>query len=219
MSGQGIFNVVVVARNFNPTFFSQLWFLKIEVFPEGDLKDNFIYTPMAVSLTTPEVAFLAVPDRIQLGFAGDKPNYSKLIDRILGAIVQKLPHTPFQAVGFNMTWNLLAKNSDEFSRVNRQLFLSSENPLAKSSAEADCRFGFYLSKNLAMGRMRLDIKPMIAAPVGTVGTEGLQLNFNFNRDLQEESKIEVILEFLQSWDMALSLSSDMVKAVGRTWSS
>jgi hypothetical protein len=151
-----------------------------------------------------------------LGFVGANPNYSKLIDRILGAIVQKLPHTPFQAVGFNMTWNLLAKNSDEFSKINRQLFLSSENPLAKSSAEADCRFGFYLSKNLAMGRMRLDIKPIIAAPVGN---EGLQLNFNFSRDLQEESKIDVILEFFRSWDMALSLSSDMVNAVGETWSS
>lgn len=215
MSGQGIFNVVVVARNFNPTIFSQLWFLKNEIFSEGDLKDNFIYTPMAVSLTTSEVAFLAVPDRIQLGFVGDKPDYGKLIDHILGAIVQKLPHTPFQAVGFNLTWNLLAKNSDEFPKVNRQLFLSSENPLSKSSAEADCRFGFYLSKSLAMGRMRLDIKPMIAA---AVGSEGLQLSFNFNRDLQEESKIDVILEFLRSWDMALSLSSDMVKVVGRTWS-
>ena len=212
---QGNFNVVVVAKTFNPTIFSQLWLLRNEIFPEEHLKNDFIYTPMAVSVTTPEVGFLAVPGRIQLSFVGETPNYRALIDKTIGAIVQVLPHTPFHAVGFNMVWNLTAKNSDDFSTINRRLFLSPENPLTKSSDDPDCRFGFYLSKNLAIGRMRLDIKPLIAT---ATKVEGLQLIFNFNRDLQEEDKIDQILDFLKSWDMAISLSSDMVNAVGDSWS-
>lgn len=175
---------------------------------------------MAVNLTTPEIAFLAVPDRIQLSFANENVNCSGLIKRIMGGIVTVLPHTPFHAVGFNFTWILLANKQDEFPQTLRKLFLSADNPLSRFCDGEDCRFGFYISRNLNIGRLRLDLKPIMANPAIAGGDlrEGLQLTFNIHRDLSDDNKVERILEFLNEWDSSFSLAQQMTEGVGSGWS-
>lgn len=209
-------SVVVVARNFNPTIFTQLWLVRHNIFTEKEVQENFIFTPMAVNLTTPDCAFLAIPDRIQLGFINDTVDQPKLIDRTLGQIVSLLPETPFTAVGFNLGWTLSPKIPDEFAKINRKYFLSSEDPLAKFFQESSCRFGSYFSKDVAMGRLRLDIKPVIV-PATSGSSDALQLAFNFNLDLKEGDKPKQVLEFLASWNTALSISSEMVETIGAGW--
>jgi hypothetical protein len=217
MSRAGSYNVVIVARNFNPTIFTQLWLVNQEIFSKHEVEQNYIFTPMAVNLTTEEVSFIAVPDRIQLGFINDKVDFHRLIDRILVKIVTRLPHTPFQAVGFNLAWLLSSNTPETFEKINREYFLSPHNPLLRYFSEKNCRFGGYLSKDVPIGRMRLDIKPLtVASPSGT--SEALQLAFNFTRDLRDDDKLSQIINFLASWDTALSMSKEMMETSGKGWS-
>jgi len=216
MRSQGAYNVVIVARNFNPTIFSQLWLVKHEIFSEKDVQEQFVFTPMVVSVTTPEVNFLGVPDRIQLGFANDKLDSQGVIERILGRIVKELPHTPFQAIGFNLAWTISPKNPKEFQKLNKTFCPPKNNPLTKYFVEPDCRHGSYLSKNVPMGQLRLEIKPVIV-PDSPSSSEAIQLAFNFNRDLPEGSKPSQIHEFLASWDDAFSMSLGMVEAIDKEW--
>jgi len=209
----GQHNIVIVAGNFNPTIFTQLWLVKHEVFSPEDVQANFVFTPMAVNISTQEISFLAVPDRIQLGFLNEKVNFQKLIQKTLVRIVRELHHTPFQAVGFNFAWNLSLENPKEFGKLNRKLFLSPGNPLAKYFDEEPCRFGSYLSKNVDMGRLRLDIKPILASTKDS-SYECLHFAFNYNLTLKEEDKSKQIIEFLGSWDKAFSMSTEMLKTIG-----
>ncbi|OAI43880.1 hypothetical protein AYO43_09740 [Nitrospira sp. SCGC AG-212-E16] len=167
---------------------------------------------MAVSLTTQDIAFLAVAERIQLSFLSETVNHSGEISRILAKIVKALPHTPFQAVGFNFVWALPAKDKSQFTEINRRFFLSKENPIAHDFASEDCRFGSYFSKDIPMGRLRLEIRP-----ISQTGTEGLQLAFNFNRELQEGDSGERISEFLGKWADASGIANGMRNAIGGGW--
>ena len=79
---------------------------------------------------------------------------------MVGRIASELPHTPFQAVGFNMGWVLFPLNQKELDSWERQSFLAERNPLAKFFKEKNSHFGCYLSKDFKMGRLKLDIKPV-----------------------------------------------------------
>lgn len=202
-----------------------MWLSKQRIFSDQEVENNFVYTPMAVNLTTPDIAFLAVPDRIQLGFVSESANRLDLIKQIMGGIVKALPHTPFHAVGFNFTWILLASNQDEFQKTHKKLFLSANNPLGRFFDDEDCRFGFYASRELDIGRLRLDIKPVIYNPPTAGGEikegaarEGLQLTFNVHRDISGDNKAESILKFLDGWASSLSIAEQMTEQAGIGWS-
>lgn len=210
-------NIVIVARNFNPTIFSQLWLVSQAIFSEKEVEGNYIFTPIAVNLNTPDFAFLAVPDRIQLSFPNDQVNFKALRDRIFVSIVKKLPHTPYQAIGFNFSWLLFPKDPEDFEEISRKIFVSSSNPISKYFTSKGSRFGAYISKDVPMGRLRLEIKPTLAAsPSGQ--KEGLHLAFNFTLELKEGGKDLQILQFFDQWDAAHSMASEMTTEMGQGWS-
>ena len=212
-------NIVVVARNFNPTIFSQLWLVNQAIFSEKELAENYIFTPIAVNLNTPDFAFLAVPDKIQLSFPSDKVDFKALSNRIFGGIIKKLPHTPYQAIGFNLSWILFPQNPDKFVEISRKIFVSPSNPIARHFTSTGSRFGTYLSKDVPMGRLRLDIKPVSATPPPSgEQKEGLHLTFNFTLDLKEGGKDLQILRFFDQWDAAHAIASEMTTEMGLGWS-
>lgn len=211
-------NVVIVAKNFNPTIFSQLWLVKHGVFSEKEVEGNFVFTPIAVNLNTSDLAFLAVPDRIQLSFPNDQVDFKSLLNRILVKIVKELPHTPYQAIGFNMSWVLQPKDAEEFEKISRQIFVSSGNPISKHFSRKGSRFGAYLSTDVSMGRLRLEIKPT-TAPSSSGSQECLHLAYNFTRDLKDEQKDLQILDFIEQWNTAHSIASEITEEMGQGWSS
>ena len=211
-------NVVIVARNFNPTIFSQLWLVKHGIFSEKEVEENFVLTPIAVNLNTSEFAFLAVPDRIQLSFPNDQVDFKSLINRTLVNIIIKLPHTPYQAIGFNFSWILHPKDAEDFEKISRQVFVSSGNPISKHFISKGSRFGAYMSTDVPMGRLRLEIKPTMG-PSSAGSQECLHLAYNFTRDLKDEQKDLQIMDFFKQWDIAHSMALEITEEMGKGWSS
>lgn len=221
MPEAGPLNAVVVATNLNPSIFSQLWLIKHNIFQANDFENNdkCVFTPIAVNVITEECNFTAVPERVQLDFSANVSTHKSLLMRTLGTIVKELPHTPYTAVGFNFNWRLWPANHGEFAKINRTLFLAKDNPLAKIFSQDDCRFGSYLSKNVQLGRLRLEIKPIfLPTPKEPDRTEALQLTFNFNLDLRSENRPQEIIDFLGFWDSAHDTAVDIVTALGQGWS-
>lgn len=211
-------NVVIVARNFNPTIFSQLWLVRQAIFSEKEIEGNFVFTPIAVNLSTDEFSFLAVPDRIQLSFPNDTVDFKSLIDRILVNIVKKLPHTPYQAVGFNFSWVLFPTNADDFERLSKTILVSTDNPISKHFTNKGSRFGAYMSADVSIGRLRLEIKPT-TGPSSSGNQECLHLAYNFTRDLKEDGRELQVLEFFDQWNSAHSMASKMTEEMEKGWSS
>ncbi len=221
MPEEGLFNTVIVANNLNPSIFSQLWLVKNGVFAETEFDQSkpLIFTPMAVNVATRELELMVLPQMLQATFVQKNVDYERLLKKTLGTIANLLPHTPYQAVGFNLIWNLRPKDPVEYKKIDRAIFLSKDNPLHKSFGEDNCRFGGYFSKDVSMGRLRLNIAP-VTLPFSkeTTPIEGLQLTFNFNHDLTEQNRAGEIFNFLGYWSSAHKMAQEMVADVGKGWS-
>jgi len=214
-------NVVIVATNLNPSIFSQLWLVNNGILSAKDFEENrkAVFTPVAMSVSAQEFEFMVVPERLQISFSRKPEGDENLLTKTIGKIVELLPHTPYNAIGFNFGWLLKPTNPERFGQVTRELFLPQNSPLSAFFSEPDCRYGVYLSKNVRMGRLRLEIKPNILhSSDRTRQEEFLRLSFNFNLDLVGDNKVRDILNFLGNWKSAHGTSSEMAAAAGRGWS-
>ena len=211
------FNVVLAATNLNPSIFSLLWLVKQKIFSEAEIQtEGSVFTPFTVNVVAPGLSLTVIPDRLQLGFlpAEEDAEVALKIQRVVGKIASELPHTPFQAVGFNMGWVLLPLDQKELDSWERKSFLAERNPLAKFFKEKNSHFGCYLSKDFKMGRLKLDIKPVTLVDA----TKSLQAAFNFHLDLTADEPVKQIHEFLALWDGAYTQAKEMVRELGKGWS-
>lgn len=197
-------NAVIVATNFNPSVFSQYWFLKNDLFKPEDFvsPETQAFTPLAVQFQTPNLEFLVISDRVQVNLKIENEDYQNLVSQTLGKVADILPHTPFRAIGFNMNWRVGKLSNEAFGVIDRKVFFKYDNNIFDSYfTEPDCRFGSYLSKDFRGGRLRLTITPIrVAGNKETNPHEGLDLNFNFNFNLVEEKRVIQIHENINSWN-------------------
>ena len=205
-------NVVLVARQFNPTIFSQTWLTRHGLVSEDDFSNGAesLFTPPVVQVRSREFVLLVLPEQLQFAPDAAVEDQGKLVLEKVGTIVTLLPETPYTAVGLNYHWHLVPERA-HIARVCRALFFRT-NPLYECFDQDDARFGGYLSKDVFGGRLKLDIKPI---RVGTPAEmeERLQLAFNFHADLSRENPVDQIREMLGSWDRAKDHARQIVSGV------
>jgi hypothetical protein len=206
-------NIVLIAKNLNPSIFSQLWLVKQGIIFENEFKQGSFFTPPAVNILTEVFSLLVVPERLQLAFFKHEHEW-EIAKRVIGVVVESLPHTPYTAIGFNFNWSIEPGNEKEFPSNLKRLFLSGKNPLAKDFDVDDARFGIYMSKNIIDMRLKLDIKPVIMT--SPVNKEFLQLNFNFHKDVKDDA-VRIIIETLSNFTIAADMSKEMVVEVSKGW--
>lgn len=209
------YNVVVVAQNLNPSIFTQLWLVKQGIFSEDEFKQGSFFTPAAVNILTDSANLLVVPDRLQLTFLKQELQ-QEVAKKVIGTVVETLPHTPYTAIGFNFNWIIEPEDDKEFPATLRRLFLPDKNPLAGTFDSNDARFGIYMSKNTITMRLKLDIKPFIVTSPAIGKKEVLQLNFNFHKDVKGED-VKIIIETLDKFTIAAEISKEIAGEVSKGW--
>lgn len=75
-----------------------------------------------------------------------------------------------------------------------------------------------MSTDVPMGRLRLEIKPT-TGPSSSGSQECLHMAYNFTRDLKDEQKELQIMDFIEQWDTAHSMASEITEEMGKEWSS
>jgi len=203
-------NVVVVARQFNPSIITQYWLIKNRIFSEEEFSSECVFSPFIADIRTNQFDLLIVPERLQFTpkVENSEIEYS-LIESKMGNIIKKLPHTPFIALGFNFIWNIDTE-ADQQTKVSRKLFFKNDSTLYKNFDTDDANFGSYMSRNILGCRLRLNIKPVrLLAEQRNL----LQCTFNFQLDLPDEEKHSVILRFLPNWTKAKEKSYEIVNCV------
>lgn len=199
---------VVVASSFNIPIFSQLWLSRNQIFRDDEFTPDSVYSPAAVNIPAANFEFLALPERIQLvikdlGLAND------LISRIIGGIVDKLPHTPFAAIGLNFNYLLEAKEAQLFSDIVKQLFMCSSNPLIEEFNSGNPLFGGYASKDMFDARIKLDMKPIIKD-----GRQYLLMNFNVHKDSRDSQTIK---DVISNWSTVHAYIESLVGKVNQVF--
>jgi len=191
---------VLVAQQFNPTIVRDHWLIKHGLVAEDDFEGGCTYTDAFVNVQSKEFDLLVVPNQLQFLPKVPPDEQQALLVEKIGAIVEKLPHTPYTGIGLNFTWHLVPED-DSIEALSRRLFFVSENPLCKAFDVEDARFGAYFSKDAFGRRLKLDIKPVIAMKDGN-RFNLIQFGFNFHRDIEkeEEESVSIIRDSLQIWE-------------------
>ena len=209
-------NAVVVARQFNPTIFSQLWLLRNEFATEDDFQGESIFTPGFVQVRAEGYVLLVLPEQLQFSPLPMDGRHGEVVSDKVGKIVQRLPETPYVAVGLNFNWQVDIEDADEFVAFSRALFFRT-NPLYAQFDQADARFGGYLSKEMFGGRLKLDMKPV---PVGPPSerVERLLFAFNIHKDVGRDNSVQEIQQMVGRWNDALDQTSEIVASLeGWQW--
>lgn len=183
-------NAVLVAESINLNIFQPLWLIDNEIISRAEIESGTSFnTPVAVSISTSTFDLLIVPERIQLTLKNNKDNAKNDIQRIIGGIVNKLPHTPYSAIGLNFNYTLTSNDQEDFVKKSKELFMVDTNPLVSEFNTDDVRAGMYTSKDMFGSRLRLDIKPII----NNERNEAIQVNYNIHRNVTTSTEIEDII--------------------------
>jgi len=207
-------NVVVVANQFNPSVFSQLWLTKHGLATEEEVGgEDCAFTNVFAQVITPRFALVVAPNLLQLMVRPGVEDQQKLVEEKIGKVVELLPHTPFSAVGLNFRYHAKPEKADVHS-LTRGLFFVEHSPLHRAFDMPDAMFGGYLSKNVLGCRLRLDVKPVFAPlEEGSPPEDLLLLGFNFHHDLSQTTGGDAIRTAVAKWNEALSEAQRIADAV------
>ncbi|HHJ17600.1 MAG TPA: hypothetical protein ENJ80_12965 [Gammaproteobacteria bacterium] len=182
-------NVVLIANTFNLPIFHQVWLIDNDIITKDEFAaGESFFTPVAVNVRAPSYNFLIVPERAQVAFNSDFENSLPVIQRVIGGIASKLPHTPYTAMGLNFEYRIGHKDPKYLAATYRDVFLCKNNPLVTEFSSEDTMTGLYVSKDMFGARLKLDIKPIIAD-----GNNMLQLVFNTHLELSDTSEIHRLI--------------------------
>ncbi len=199
------FNIVVIARNLNPTLFNQHWLIINEFVTQEELsKGGSIFTDDTVQINADK--FVLTVTQQQMIFVPKLLSDISSEIEVLKRIIEKIPETPFSAVGINFTYQILENEPSASSIFDyaRKLFYNGELNLYKQHfSDASCNFGAYLSKNVegvSDARLKLNI-----LPINDMADDGpdkrLQLHFNYHLEYNISiDKAEKIVSFLSKYD-------------------
>ena len=201
-------NAVIVADKFNPSIINQLWLVKNGILIEEDFQEGSIITPLIVQIKSREFTLMVMPEQLQFSPTNETETESDVVYQKVGRIIEKLPHTPFIALGLNFTWYINPEDI-EMGDFTRSIFYR-DTGLYREFDTKDARFGGYLSKDVFGFRLKLDIKP-ISKKIGKEAQDILRFGFNFHHDLRNENKVEEMLDLLKIWKDSKILTSKIVK--------
>lgn len=207
--------LVVTAQSFNPSIFSQVWLVREVGINEKCFAGTTVVTPQAAQHELSNMQMLVIPARLQVTVKPGDDDAALSAAKLVTKIVEKLPHTPYQAVGMNFDYLLTFASTEEFIAKDRALFLTQTTPLKGFFDLPDARYGGYFSRNLGDVRLKLDIKPR--GPSGEVGVgEHLMLNFNFHLALSngtDRPSWERVAETLGRWAEFRDLTKQLLKDI------
>jgi len=202
---------VVIRAQFNISIFNQFWLVEKGIFSQIDFQENpYTFTPLISQGESKFFHLTVVPDRLILNIKPDAEKVQKIISDKTVKIVEELPHLRYTAIGFNH--NYICTSEDNVENVSRALFFSENKPLSKIFDTPDARYGAYYSKDFLGCRLKLDFKPVDYVK-DEILEAGIRCNFNYHLQLNDNSKIQDIIEFLNRWEEMVKETNIILKAL------
>jgi len=102
-------NIVVLARNYNPSIVSKEWLYEKSIVKEA--VTSFIHTPPLSVVETQQISFVLDENRLQISLKNITTENMEILPKISADFASYLPETPFVAVGFNYKYHISKENS------------------------------------------------------------------------------------------------------------
>ena len=161
-------NIVILARNYNPSIVSKEWLYEKNIVREA--VTNFIHTPPLSVVETERISFVIDENRLQISLKSVTTESVEALPKIATGFVSCLPGTPFVAVGFNYTYYIPKENS----RL-KTLFALDDTKLKELFSE-NCEVGLIASFPFKEFVVRM------SAPPAKGEATRITIDFNFHSD-------------------------------------
>lgn len=175
-------NIVIVGE-FQPSRFDKYYFLKNQIFEEGDILETSIFSSEFSVVRTNLFNLTVLNNQIILN--ENEPKDEDFISEIISKIVKTIE---FKASGFgiNLHWYIFSEN--DTNRLSKEYFYNENSVINQYFIDGNVSYGTYMSKDFGNSRMKLDIKPATVTKIET-GQEQtiISFSFNFHTDLNTEN--------------------------------
>jgi hypothetical protein len=207
MASRQLSNFVLLPAQLNVGAIRDLWLLENRILQREDLAGEAVFTPIAVSVKSPRIELLILPNMVQFA-PRDGPDPERTVSDVVMAFVSSLPTTQFTAAGVNLHyWH----DVENIAEISRSLWLCPANPWANEYTATDAQFGFYASRDVLDCRLKADAKP---ARHLSNGKNGILFAFNFHKDLSPApTGVDQIRSLVASWNRAGDIAQGLVNAV------
>jgi len=169
-------NIVILARNYNPSIVSKEWLYEKNIVRETVI--NFVHTPPLSVVETERISFVLDENRLQISLKSITTESIESLPKIAAGFVSCLPETPFVAVGFNYTYNI----PKETSRT-KTLFALDDTKLKELFSE-DYEVGLIVSFPFKTFIVRMTTPPIIGK------TTRITMDFNFHSDSRGADEVK-----------------------------
>lgn len=105
----GTANIVILARNYNPSIVSKEWLYEKDIVRET--VRNFVHTPVLSLIETERISIVIEEERLQISLKSISYENIDALPRIATEFVSALPETPYVGLGFNYHYRIPKANS------------------------------------------------------------------------------------------------------------
>jgi hypothetical protein len=204
--------IVVVAQVLNPSIFTETWLVKHDIVSADAFVGLRVFSAEMAQFQTKESQVLVIPARLQITVDLTKSDVDFAFPlKIALRSIQLLPQTPYQALGMNFNYFVTPPAGEDLPSYSRNLFGDGTGPLIRAFASKDAKFGRYFSQDYESGRLKLDIKPVIAGPEHK---DLLQFAFNFHYELSKVNEADrpaTLVRLLGTWESMRQHSLQLVE--------
>ena len=170
-------NIIIIARNYNPSIASKDWVLDKGLLTEPI--DNFTHTPLISFVENKSHSLIVDSDRLQISAKILSPENMEELPKIANKFIVALPETPYKTMGFNYIYQVKEENDSL-----RKLFSPNERSLKQIFSSGYQLGGTIVFKFKDIFRARVNI-----APTGTDKEKSRIIDFNFHTEIQDREEI------------------------------
>ncbi len=144
-------NIVILARNYNPSIVSKEWLFEKNIITEA--VSNFAHNPAVSLVETNQFSFILDENRLQIALKSITAGNIEILSRVTKDFVTSLPETPYTAVGFNYRYRLPKEKNQLKSWFNP------DYDKLKGIFSGECEVGFIISFTFEGFLIRISAPP------------------------------------------------------------
>lgn len=168
-------NIVVLAKNHNPSIVTKEWLTDNKIFEENIV--NFVHTPIFSTVETNNFNLIVDSDRLQLSIKKVTTSNIRNLPQIIMSYISKLPETPYTAIGFNHIYQIMVR-----PKRLKEIF-SPDDKKFREIFEGDYQIGGIINFKFNDFIVRTNIQSFNAKKIRMV------FNFHFgSKDVEEIKK-------------------------------
>lgn len=168
-------NIVILARNYNPSIVSKEWLYEKDIIRET--VRNFVHTPVMSLIETESISIVIEQERLQISLKNINYENIDALPRIATEFVSALPETPYVGLGFNYHYGIPKEN------IQLEALFSPDNSKLKELFSEDYEIGQQVFFRFEGFTVR-----MSAAPKSGEDAK-LSIGFNFHADTPGAKKV------------------------------